>query len=354
MPGERSDAVWTAKDTTPGEVEKAIRKLVVERHAEHEGYVPARALNLVCVVDRDWSGEVANRLRQVGRYHGSRTVVCAIEPKRSTIDAMATIAADGEPDEHNPVALRETIVLNVGEQHVDKLQSIVDPLVVTDIATVIWSPHGHPEAVDALQSLAQTVLFDSVSEPDEDEALARASEMAERTYVVDLAWLRTTPWRERIAAYFDPPQTRPLLGSISEVTVRHGPGSDVAGMLLLGWLASRLGWKASSLVRHGGGRAGKATNRRQDVALKLEPVAQDMPGLSGITIATSDGASLTMDRGPGGLAATRRARDGRERTWTIVGASRGEGGILGEGIRQALLRDPTYLPALTCARVLAR
>ena len=25
-------------------------------------------------------------------------------------------------------------------------------------------------------------------------------------------------------------------------------------------------------------------------------------------------------------------------------------GILGEGVRQALLRDPTYLPALNCAR----
>ena len=30
----------------------------------------------------------------------------------------------------------------------------------------------------------------------------------------------------------------------------------------------------------------------------------------------------------------------------MLGASRGEGGILGEGVRQALLRDPTYGPAL--------
>ena len=34
----------------------------------------------------------------------------------------------------------------------------------------------------------------------------------------------------------------------------------------------------------------------------------------------------------------------------MLGASRGEGGILGEGIRQALLRDPTYRRALDCAR----
>ena len=34
----------------------------------------------------------------------------------------------------------------------------------------------------------------------------------------------------------------------------------------------------------------------------------------------------------------------------VLGASRGEAGILGEGVRQALLRDPTYKPALSAAR----
>ena len=32
-----------------------------------------------------------------------------------------------------------------------------------------------------------------------------------------------------------------------------------------------------------------------------------------------------------------------------MGASRGEAGILGEGIRQALLRDHTYAPSLEAA-----
>jgi hypothetical protein len=48
----------------------------------------------------------------------------------------------------------------------------------------------------------------------------------------------------------------------------------------------------------------------------------------------------------------RRARDGQKQAWTIMGASRGESGILGEGVRQALLRDPTYKPALEAGRVL--
>ena len=40
--------------------------------------------------------------------------------------------------------------------------------------------------------------------------------------------------------------------------------------------------------------------------------------------------------------------------WTILGASRGEGGILGEGIRQALLRDPAYRGALDRAEAMLR
>jgi hypothetical protein len=61
---------------------------------------------------------------------------------------------------------------------------------------------------------------------------------------------------------------------------------------------------------------------------------------------------MALDRAPGGLRALRRERDGTERTWTVMGASRGEGGILGEGVRQALLRDRTYKPALDAARTM--
>ena len=75
-------------------------------------------------------------------------------------------------------------------------------------ADAVWSPHGHAEAVDALLHLAQVVLIDSVNEPDAAAALKRARELSEDAYVVDLAWLRARPWRERVAATFDPPRLR--------------------------------------------------------------------------------------------------------------------------------------------------
>ena len=97
---------------------------------------------------------------------------------------------------------------------------------------------------------------------------------------------------------------------------------------------------------------GHARGRKQEVLVTLERADQSAPGLAGVTIETASGEAVSLDRGPGGLQAVRRARDGSEQTWTVLGASRGEGGILGEGVRQALLRDPTYGPALACARAM--
>jgi glucose-6-phosphate dehydrogenase assembly protein OpcA len=349
-----SDSRWAAQGTTPGAIEAALREMLKERHAENESFSPARALNMVCIVDKAWSGEVANRLRQVGRYHASRTIVLAVDPRRTQLDAVATIASDTQPKPGEFALLRETVIVDVGEKHLRALDTIVDPLVVTDLPTVLWSPHGHPEAVDLLLDLAQVVLLDSLDDPDLNEGLERARELLQKAYVVDLAWLRSTPWRERVAATFDPAHLRPDLRHISAVTIRHNPESAAAALLLLGWLASRLSWQPSRLISRNGSLAGKAHAKRQDVALCLEPeVKQSVRGLAGLTLETASGRHLELDRGPGGLRARYSNRKGDEREWTILGASRGEAGILGEGIRQALLRDSTYGPALEAANALA-
>jgi glucose-6-phosphate dehydrogenase assembly protein OpcA len=343
-------AVWSAQDTTPAEIEEALRTLLQQQHARGEAHAPARVLNLVVVVDREWRGEIMNRLEQVGRYHASRTILCEVERGRSTIDATVVMTVEGERKPGELTLTRERVIVEVGQKHLAKLDTIVDPLVVTDLPTVVWAPHGHPEAVDALLHLSQVVLIDSVNEPDARSAVKRADELSAEAYVVDLAWLRTTPWRERVAATFDPPRWRDELGRIDSVTVRHRPDSGVAGVLFFGWLGSRLGWGAGSLVPANGSVRGHARGRRQDVALTLQPdPGQTVPGLAGVEIGTASGMSISLDRGPGGLSARRRDPKGRELRWTVLGASRGEGGILGEGIRQALLRDRAYRGALDCA-----
>jgi glucose-6-phosphate dehydrogenase assembly protein OpcA len=313
---------------------------------------PARVLNLIAIVDRQWRGEVENRLEKVGRYHASRTVLCAVEPRRTTIDARVRLIADDTPQPGEFSLTHEHVVLAIGPEHLPYLDRIVDPVVVADIPTMAWAPHGHHQGIDAVMRLSQVVLLDTVEEPNLQGGLTWARGLSDRAYVVDLAWLRSTPWRERIAATFDPPPWREELSTISRVVVRHHPASAAAGLLVFGWLSSRLGWKPGALAGrgHGGGMFGRARSRRAEVGLELEPVPeQEAPGLAGITLETARGTTIQLDRGPGGLRARRTTRKGKETEWTVLGASRGEAGILGEGIRQALLRDPTYRPALDAA-----
>ena len=349
------DEVWSERNTTPSKIDAALRRIVAEHYHSDHPFVPARVLNVVAIVDAEFRGEIENRFERVGRYHPSRLILCAVEDGREQLDAWAGVGTDDAVPKPGHIALaRERVEIEVGPRHLPKLDTIVDALLVPDLATMVWAPHGHDAAIDALRRLAQIVLVDTQDEPDVARSLSRVEELSNHAYVVDLAWLRSTPWRERVAAAFDPPALRASLGNVSSVTVRVRDDSLAAAMLFCGWLSSRLGWKPGPLSRSDRYFIGHARGRRQEVRIRLEPHMQDAPGLAGVTIETASGESVALDRAPGGLKSVRRARDGTEQTWTVLGASRGEGGILGEGVRQALLRDPTYRPALACAQVFAR
>jgi glucose-6-phosphate dehydrogenase assembly protein OpcA len=345
-----SEDVWSERDTNPDAIEAALREMLRERHAANQMLAPARVLNLVVVVDRSWKGEISNRLERVGRYHASRTILCAVEDGRTTLDAVAVMSYQ-DASSGGIGVMRETVEVDMGPEHLAGLETIVDPIVVSELPTVLWCPHGHEEAVTALRGITDVMLLDSDDTPDADDGLARAQEELNSAYVVDLAWLRTTPWRERLAASFDPPARRPSLSAIEGLMIRHQASSTASALLLAGWLASRLHWDTRPLVsENGAGLRGRAyTSSSRYIDIRLETASQDVPGLAGITV-SAEGYTLSLDRAEGGLHAQESVAGHGEHSWLVLGASRGEGGILGEGVRQALLRDPTYGPALVVAR----
>ena len=239
----------------------------------------------------------------------------------------------------------------MGPSHLRRLDSIVDSLILPDLTTVVWAPHGHDEAIDALRGLADVVLLDSIDQPDMRAAVKRVSGLADHVYVVDLAWLRSTPWRERIAATLDPDQWRPALRKITRVVIRHRPDSAVSGVLLLGWFASRLGWEPGSLVEENGRHHGRASagktrgeggSRAGARAGRARP-GRDRPGdgrgpdrcrsIARAAASPPSAAPRTARRRAGWCSAPRAARPASS----------------AQGIRQALLRDPTYAPAVMSA-----
>ena len=289
-----SQEVWRERDTTPSKIEAALRNLLIERYHDEDAFVPARVLNLVVVVDGEFRGEVENRLERVGRYHPSRLVLCSVEPRRTTIDAWCSVAAEKA---EGPFSLgRETVELTLGERHLKALDTIVDPLLVPDLATLVWAPHGHAEAVDSLRRLMQVVLVDSQDEQELPAALARSGELLESAYVVDLAWLRSTPWRERVAAAFDPP---PLRRGLAEISARHGPpprglGRRGGAVLRLAVLAPGLApglalgrrLRAPHRPRPRAPRRGHAAPRRGRAARRPRPRRRDdRDGLGRVALA---------------------------------------------------------------------
>ena len=136
--------VWREDDTTPGAVEAALRKMFAERHKEERAYVPARVMNMVVIVDKEFRGEIENRLVRVGRYHPSRLIFVAVEPGRQRLSATVRIGTEDAPKAGAISVGRERVELTIGDRHVAKLDTIVDPLVVSDLATMVWAPHGHP------------------------------------------------------------------------------------------------------------------------------------------------------------------------------------------------------------------
>ncbi len=131
--------------------------------------------------------------------------------------------------------------------------------------TIAWAPHGHDDAIRRILPLIEVILLDSDDLPEPVDAFARAGDLSGNAYIVDLAWLRTTPWRERLAASYDLPVRRPRLARLAALDVCHREHSTASGLLLAGWLASRLGWERSAVVvrgRRAAARIAAARRRR--------------------------------------------------------------------------------------------
>ena len=144
-----------------------------------------------------------------------------------------------------------------------------------------------------------------------------------RRVVVDLAWLRATPWRERLAASFDPPDRMARLQDLETVSIRHRLGSRASGLLLAGWLASRVRWEPGSALPGAGYRKRRARqvrtrSCRDPVRRRSRRSAGAVPLHVLLPMAAMWSASKTCVT----RACTRRARySGRTPRWSPGGSS---------------------------------
>jgi len=206
----------------------------------------ASTMNFVVWIDdparRDW---ILERTALLADKHPSLTIV--LDHTGKCEHGEITTGKRDEPVEFTVQG--ERVQLDVSCSSAETILGYVTALVKTSVPTILWWSGLREESAPifyALLPLANTLLFDSSGGVTDESTLRRLSTFhAQHPHVVlrDLAWLRLRPWQDMIANFFDDPGDTEDVFTIRRLFIRSG--SDAEAFYLAGWLASRLGWKAT-------------------------------------------------------------------------------------------------------------
>ncbi len=229
----------------------------------------ACALTLFIYVESpEAARKVTGIVAEVTRQNPCRAILLIAQPNEQPPGVSAWISAHC----HLPVAgekqvCSEQITIQARGAAVANLPHVVLPLTISGLPTYFWWRSGGfdaPESFDQILRVTNRVLIDSgrFTRPDQDFArlAARLRELPSDLSVSDLNWSRLTPWRELIAQCFDSPRTRPYLDQLREVRIEFERQSvrretqHAQALLLVGWLAGRLGWQSAGRASEDGGQ----------------------------------------------------------------------------------------------------
>jgi glucose-6-phosphate dehydrogenase assembly protein OpcA len=280
------------------------------QHREFQGrgraQAMARTLNLVVApVSADGAKRVEDLLAQLGTHSPSRTLVL----RRHGVDRLdGEVVIDCEfPDVAGRVGIcHDRVVLTADEDRLEHAASLLAPLLLSDLPTILWlpepaSPIPDPELLDRVQQ----VLVDSTA--GDGAELGKLQRVASQARVHDLAWGRLEYWRAATAAAFDPPERRALLADATRLDIRYQGDALSAALLFAGWIVARAGWSPGRVEPdHGRARATATRPDGRDVSLSLspDPQARGCGGIEGLRL-KSDADEVKINRG----AATSRLRD---------------------------------------------
>lgn len=132
------------------------------------------------------------------------------------------------------------------EKNLAEAKSVVQANLLTGMSTdlFLYYPATSLQTVDLLAPLADTLFFDSRALEREQEKINHISRMP--LTLVDFEWVRLADWRDAVKAIFDRGAVMSLLPftrSIRVVASATGGtnAASMAGLLLTGWIVSRLG-----------------------------------------------------------------------------------------------------------------
>lgn len=228
---------WNADDVTLADVEAALSKL--RASSAPEGGSPdlrTSVMTHLAWVPDEWADKARAALAGMAERHPSRTILLLPDPDagRDRIDADVSLERYAMPGLDRNVC-SEVIELSLRGTRAKAPASVVEPLLVSDLPVFLrWrgEPPWEAQELEQLITLTDRLVVDSTEWDDLPYPYRRLAQLFERTAVSDIAWARTSRWRELLAS---------LWPGIAEVGSIRVHGTSAQAHLLAGWLRSRLG-----------------------------------------------------------------------------------------------------------------
>ncbi len=157
---------------------------------------------------------------------------------------------------HNTLICCEYIMLRGTAEALERISGIISELMIPGLPSFLWwkaSPDLEYGLFKKLANQCDTIIIDSSTFRSPQNDLAQVSQLlAIDAGVADLNWSRLSAWQELTAEAFDPPERRSSVLEIDRLVVDYEQGNPAQALMYLGWVASRLQWRAVGYKEEGG------------------------------------------------------------------------------------------------------
>jgi glucose-6-phosphate dehydrogenase assembly protein OpcA len=295
---------WSSTATTVAEADELLAKLWASSEARRflvsdsptdsttgePIAVRTGVMNLAVVANgAERAAHAASILATLARNPSRTLFIVPRDPEGpATFAARLEVFCAVTPRGDGTSACTELLWIDVGGPAAHHLASIVPPLSLHDLPTLLWwdAPVNAAES-DVRQLLrgVDRVIIDGATQPSDGLATVRtlfAAADSAGVAVTDFALLRQGRWRDSIATMFDEESAAPFLSAINKISIDYsgGKGSSASINVVrpayhVAWLASRL--KASvktplHLSGDAGWRAQLHDAARHAIAVEMNPV----------------------------------------------------------------------------------
>jgi glucose-6-phosphate dehydrogenase assembly protein OpcA len=255
-------------------------------------------LNLVVYTQRVATAEaVDNALDELCLHHPARVLLLVAQPDlpQEEIKAWIDLSVYKQGNRRGP-NISEQVKIEARGPAVQFLPGVVLPLLAANLPVFIWWADVPPQDQRLFERLAEVsdrMVVDSAEFATVGDLFLTLGQVSRsrqyRAAVSDLNWQRLAPWRELIAQFYDQETALPYLRGITQIVLEYagseangrtvGVTNPAQGMLLVGWLASMLGWNVvPGQQQHSGGlyHLTLRTNTGETIAVEIRPRAPEV------------------------------------------------------------------------------